>query len=248
MRTCVVLPTYNEAGTIREVIDRVLASSPEAEVLVVDDTSPDGTGKIADDVAAANPRVRVLHRSEKQGLGPAYLAGFAVALEHGYEAVIEMDSDLSHDPADVARLIEAARTADLAIGSRYIPGGGTRNWSKFREGLSRGAGIYSRLWLRFRLTDPTSGFRIYRRELLETLPLGEIHSEGYGFQIEMAWRAWVLGFVVVDVPIVFSERREGASKMHRGIIVEAAAAVARWGLRRARPTGALHPRSVVRSM
>ena len=247
MKTCVVLPTYNEAGTIREVVERVLASSPDAEVLIVDDNSPDGTGAIAETIAGLDPRVSVVHRAAKQGLGPAYLAGFAWALEHGYEAVVEMDSDLSHDPADVARLIAAAETADIAIGSRYIPGGGTRNWSRFREALSRGGNLYARLWLRFGLTDATSGFRIYRRAVLETLPLDEVRSEGYGFQIEMAWRAWLLGFRIAEIPIVFTERREGASKMSNRIVLEAMGAVARWGLQRARPSGEPHPRSIVRS-
>lgn len=244
MRTCVILPTYNEAGTIAEVIERVLASSPHAEILVVDDNSPDGTGKIADGVAATEPRVRVLHRTHKQGLGPAYLAGFKDALEQGFEAMIEMDSDLSHDPADVPRLIEGASSADLVIGSRYVPGGATRNWSKAREFLSRGANIFARTLLRFGLRDATSGFRIYRRALLETLPLDQIRSEGYGFQVEMAHRAWVLGFVIREIPITFSERREGASKMSRNIVFEAAAKVIGWALKMQRAPREPHPRSI----
>lgn len=244
MRVCVVLPTYNEAGTISEVIERVLASTPEVEVLVVDDGSPDGTGQIADAFASREPRVRVLHRSHKQGLGPAYLAGFARALAADVDAVIEMDSDLSHDPVDVARLCEGVRSADLVIGSRYVPGGGTRNWSRARESISRAGNLYARTLLRFGIRDATSGFRAYRREVLEALPLDDIRTEGYGFQVEMAWRAWLAGFVVTEIPIVFSERREGASKMSGSIVLEAAPKVLAWGLRFRRPPRAPHPRSV----
>lgn len=246
MKALVVLPTYNEAGTIAEVIERVLAADERAHVLVVDDNSPDGTGDIAEGVAAGDERVQVLHRPRKAGLGPAYIAGFGWGLQRDFDAMIEMDSDLSHDPADVARLIDAVSTADLVIGSRYVPRGGTVNWSRLREALSRGGNRYARLWLRFGLTDSTSGFRIYRRGLLETLPLGEIRSEGYGFQIEMAWRAWLLGFTVAEIPITFTERREGASKMSRRIVGEAMWRVARWGMRRARPAGSSHPRSIAR--
>ena len=246
MKACVILPTYNEAGTIAEVIERVLAASPAAEVLVVDDNSPDGTGRIADAMAAREQRVAVMHRPGKGGLGPAYIAGFRDALARGYDAVIEMDSDLSHDPADVARLIEAAATADLVIGSRYVPGGGTRNWSKMREGLSRGGNLYARLLLRFPLTDATSGFRCYGRAVIEEIPLDEVRSEGYSFQIEMAWRAWTMGFKVDEIPIVFTERREGTSKMSKRIVLEAVGAVARWARMRRRAPAMPHPRSVAR--
>lgn len=245
MRSLVVLPTYNEAGTIAEIVERTLAAEPSVHALIVDDNSPDGTGDIADMLAAAEERLHVLHRPAKAGLGPAYLAGFAWGLERTYDAFVEMDSDLSHDPADVARLVDAARTSDLVIGARYVPGGGTRNWSRLREAISRGGNWYARRMLGFRLRDATSGFRIYRREVLETLPLDQIRSEGYGFQVEMAWRAWALGFRISEIPIIFSERREGASKMSQRIVVEAALRVARWGLRRARPPAAPHPRSVV---
>lgn len=244
MKGCVVLPTYNEAGTVAEVIERVLAATPDVEVLVVDDGSPDGTGAVADAFAARDARVRVLHRERKGGLGPAYLAGFAAALAAGHEAVIEMDADLSHDPADVVRLLEGVGEADLVIGSRYVPGGGTRNWSRAREALSRAGNLYARLLLGFGLTDATSGFRCYRRALLEELPLADVRTEGYAFQIELAWRAWTAGFAVRELPIVFVERREGASKMSRRIVLEAVVAVARWALRRARPPARPHPRSV----
>lgn len=244
MRALVVLPTYNESGTIREVVERALASTPEIDALVVDDNSPDGTGRIADEIAASTPRVTVMHRPGKGGLGPAYLAGFAEGLARGYDALCEMDSDLSHDPADLARLVEGARSADLVIGSRYVPGGGVRNWPRTREYLSRGGNLYARLLLGFRLTDATSGFRCYRRELLETLPLAEIGSEGYTFQIEMAWRGWITGFRVVEIPIVFTERREGASKMSRRIVFEALGRVLGFGLRMRRPPKQPHPKSV----
>ncbi|MGZ4143020.1 MAG: polyprenol monophosphomannose synthase [Actinomycetota bacterium] len=244
MRVLVVLPTYNEAGTVQEVIDRILASTPEVDVLVADDNSPDGTGAIADAITAREPRVRVLHRPGKAGLGPAYVAGFRDGLARDYEALIEMDADLSHDPADVPRLIAAAQTADLVLGSRYAPGGGTRNWSKGRERLSRAGNTYARALLRIPVKDVTAGFRCYRREVLEALPLDQISSEGYGFQIEMAWRAWLMGFRVVEIPIVFTERREGVSKMSRAIVAEALRKVAVWGAKRARPSGTPNPRSV----
>ena len=244
MKVCVVLPTYNEAGTISEVVARVLSSTPDVEVLVVDDNSPDGTGKIADTLALREQRVRVLHRERKEGLGPAYIAGFKDALARGYDAVIEMDSDLSHSPDDVPRLIDAAASGDLVIGSRYAPGGSTRNWSKNRERLSRAGNTYARAVLRVPVRDATAGFRIYRRAVLEELPLDEISSSGYGFQIEMLWRAWLAGFKVAEIPIVFTERREGVSKMSRSIVVEALSKVAVWGARRARPPAKPHPRSV----
>ena len=244
MKALLVLPTYNEAGTIGEVIERALASSPDVEVLVVDDNSPDGTGAIADGIAAGEGRVRVMHRPGKGGLGPAYLAGFAEGLAAGYDAMLEMDSDLSHDPADVGRMIAATETADLVIGSRYVPGGATANWSKSRRALSRAGTAYARLLLGLPLTDATSGFRCYRRGVLEAIPLAEIRSEGYAFQIEMAWRAWTLGFAITEIPIVFVERREGASKMSRRIVVEALQKVAGWSTKRRRPPTTPNPKSV----
>jgi dolichol-phosphate mannosyltransferase len=244
VRALVVLPTYNEAGTIREVVEGVLASSPDADVLVVDDNSPDGTGAIADALAGESSRVTVLHRPGKGGLGPAYIAGFGEGLARGYEALIEMDSDLSHDPADVARLLAGAAESDVVIGSRYVPGGATRNWSPNRRRLSRAGTAYAKLMLGLPLFDATSGFRCYRRAVIEAIPMNEIHSEGYAFQIEMAWRAWILGFRLGEIPIVFTERREGASKMSRSIVAEALAKVFRWGLARRRPPKSPHPQSV----
>lgn len=247
MKALVVLPTYNEAETIREVVAGTLASTSAVDVLVVDDGSPDGTGVIADEIAAAEPRVHVMHRAQKGGLGPAYIAGFRRGMAQGYDAFLEMDSDLSHDPADVARLVAAVSEHDLVIGSRYIPGGGVRNWSKVREGLSRGGNLYARLLLGFGLTDATSGFRCYRRALLETIPLEDVSSEGYGFQIEMAWRAWTQGFDVFEIPIVFVERRAGASKMSQRIVFEALWRVLMFAIRLRRRPKMPNPRSVARS-
>jgi len=244
MRSCVIIPTYNEAASIRDVVERTLATVPTADVLIVDDASPDGTGAIGDELAAAEPRVRILHRGSKQGLGPAYLAGFADALARDYEAIVEMDADLSHDPADVARMLDAAATADVVVGSRWIAGGDTRNWTRTRIALSRAGNSYARGFLGLPVRDATSGFRLYRRAVLEELPLDEIRSEGYAFQVEMLWRAWLAGFAIVEIPIVFVERRAGASKMSRAIVAEAVASIARWGTQRNRPPGEPHPRSV----
>ena len=247
MRALVILPTYNEAGTITEVIERTLTSTADLEILVVDDASPDGTGQIADRIAAGEPRVRVMHRAAKGGLGPAYLAGFRHGIDRGYDVLLEMDSDLSHDPGDVARLVAGAASADLVIGSRYVPGGDTVNWSPFRRLLSRAGTLYAKGMLGLPLSDATSGFRCYRRAVLETIPLEAIGSEGYAFQIEMAWRTWALGFRTVEIPIVFTERREGASKMSRRIVAEALVRVFVWAFRRARPPNQPHARSVVRA-
>lgn len=241
-----ILPTYNEAGTIAAVIEKTLASTPEVDILVVDDASPDGTGEIADRIAMGESRVRVMHRSAKGGLGPAYLAGFRDGLDRGYDALLEMDSDLSHDPADVARLVAGATNADLVIGSRYVPGGSTVNWSRFRRILSRAGTLYAKGMLGLPLSDATSGFRCYRRAVLESIPLHAIGSEGYAFQIEMAWRTWTLGFRTVEIPIVFTERRQGASKMSRRIVFEALWRVFGWAVRRTRPPKHPHERSVVR--
>jgi dolichol-phosphate mannosyltransferase len=244
LKALAILPTYNEAGTITEVIERALASTPDVDLLVVDDNSPDGTGEIVDRIAAGESRVRVMHRPGKGGLGPAYQAGFAEGLSSGYEALIEMDSDLSHHPEDLPRFLEAAERADLVIGSRYVAGGATENWSPSRRALSKAGTAYAKLLLGLPLDDATSGFRLYRRAVLEDLGLSEIHSQGYAFQIEMAWRTWVRGFLIAEIPIVFTERREGASKMSRRIVAEALASVLRWSLSRRRPPRLPNPRSV----
>jgi len=220
-----VLPTYNEAENIealvRAVLPHLATASPEHRLLIVDDSSPDGTGRIADCLAAELPSVEVLHRSAKDGLGPAYLAGFARALAGSAELVLEMDSDFSHDPADVARLIAAAEDADLVLGSRYVEGGTVSDWGLVRRLLSRGGSLYARLVLRVPVRDLTGGFKCFRREVLEQIDLSGVHANGYGFQIELTYRALRAGFRVREVPITFRERRAGTSKMHARIALEA---------------------------
>jgi dolichol-phosphate mannosyltransferase len=216
----VCLPTYNERENLESMV-RALAPHGY-RILVVDDNSPDGTGEIADRLAAELDLVSVLHRPEKQGLGPACIAGFKQALADGAEIVVEMDSDFSHDPADVPRLVGAVESgADFALGSRYVKGGGTVDWGLGRRVLSRGASIYGRTILSVELHDVTAGFTCYRRSVLERLNLDSIASQGYVFQIEMKYRALRRGFKVAEVPIVFAERRDGKSKMTRAIVLEA---------------------------
>jgi dolichol-phosphate mannosyltransferase len=227
-----VLPTYNEAENLEPLVAAALANLPDsARALVVDDNSPDGTGGLADRLAAAEPRIEVLHRAEKEGLGPAYIAGFRHALAAGAGRILEMDSDFSHDPADLPRLLAATEEADVAIGSRYVSGGGVENWSKLRQAISRGGSTYARAVLGLPIRDLTGGFKCFRREVLETIDLDAIASKGYAFQVEMTYQAIQLGFGVTEVPIVFRERRAGASKMSRGIVLEAALGVPRmrWG-------------------
>jgi dolichol-phosphate mannosyltransferase len=218
-----VLPTYNEAGNIEAFVEAVLEKLPaSARVLIVDDNSPDGTGEIADRLATRHEAVAVLHRPHKEGLGPAYIAAFKRALAEDAGMVLEMDSDFSHDPAYLPRLLEAGERADLAIGSRYVPGGGVGDWSAMRRAISRGGSAYARLVLGVGVRDLTGGFKCFRREVLEAIDLDSIHSRGYAFQIEMTYRAIQRGFEVVEVPIVFRERRAGKSKMDRSIVAEAA--------------------------
>ena len=227
-----VLPTYNEAENLEPLVAAALANLPDtARVLVVDDNSPDGTGKLADRLKADEPRIDVLHRKEKEGLGPAYIAGFRHALASGAGRILEMDSDFSHDPADLPRLLAAAEEADVAIGSRYVSGGGVENWSKVRQAISRGGSTYARTVLGLPIRDLTGGFKCFRREVLETIDLDAIASRGYAFQVEMTYRAIQQGFTVTEVPITFRERRAGASKMSRSIVLEAAWMVPkmRWG-------------------
>ncbi len=218
-----VLPTYNEADNLEPLVAAALANLPaDARVLVVDDNSPDGTGRIADRLAAEEQRVEVLHRSQKEGLGPAYLAGFRRALVGGAGFVLEMDGDFSHDPADLPRLLGAAEDADLAIGSRYVPGGGVENWTPIRKAISRGGGTYARLVLGLGVRDLTGGFKCFRREVLEAIPFAAISSRGYAFQVELTYRASRAGFRIAEIPICFHERRAGASKMSGKIVAEAA--------------------------
>jgi dolichol-phosphate mannosyltransferase len=223
MRATVCLPTYNERANIEAMVrtlDGVLRDGDR--VLVVDDNSPDGTGALADELAVELPRVSVLHREAKQGLGPAYLAGFRRALDEGAELVLEIDCDFSHDPADVPRLIAAAEEgADVAIGSRYVAGGAVGDWGAVRRAVSRGGSLYTALWLRMGVADPTSGFKCIRRQVLETMDLDAITAKGYAFQIEVTYRAKRAGFSIVELPIRFVDRAVGTSKMSRGIFVEA---------------------------
>ncbi len=218
-----VLPTYNEAGNIEPFVEAVRRKLPAAaRVLIVDDNSPDGTGDLADGLAARLDGVEVLHRARKEGLGPAYVAGFRRALAGGAGYVLEMDSDFSHDPAYLPRLLEAGERADLAIGSRYVDGGAVGEWSALRRAISRGGSAYARLMLGVRVRDLTGGFKCFRREVLEAIDLDSIQSRGYAFQVETTYRAIRRGFEVVEVPIVFRERKAGSSKMGGAIVAEAA--------------------------
>ncbi len=228
-RAIVCLPTYDERENLEPILRAILAAAPEVDVLVIDDSSPDGTGALADAFAAHEPRVNVLHRAGKEGLGKAYLAGFAWALERGYDLVLEMDADFSHDPAHLPALLGAAREADLVLGSRYVPGGGTRNWGLGRRLLSRGGSLYARTILGVRVRDLTGGFKCFRREVLEAIDLASVECSGYAFQIELTYRALRRGFRVVEVPIVFADRRVGLSKMSRRIVLEAIRKV--WSIR-----------------
>jgi dolichol-phosphate mannosyltransferase len=229
-RALVIVPTYNERESIPEVARRLFAATTnDVELLVVDDGSPDGTAEIVKQIAAGTRAVHLIERAEKQGLGSAYRLGFAWALERGYWAVVEMDADLSHDPGDVPRLLQALEAADVVIGSRYVPGGGTRNWNLLRRWLSRGANVYARVWLGFKIADSTAGFRAYRTAWLRELGVDSVTSEGYAFQVEMTFRAHRAGKRIVEVPITFVERTTGRSKMSRRIVAEALVRIARWG-------------------
>lgn len=225
MRVVVCLPTYNERENLermaRALGDVFAAGNLDGRVLVIDDASPDGTGDIADRLAADLPYVGVLHRPGKEGLGPAYVAGFRRALSEGADLILEMDCDFSHDPADVPRLLTAAAEADVALGSRYVPGGGLRNWGAFRRVVSRAGCLYAQAILGFGVRDSTSGFKCYRRRVLESIALERISARGYAFQIETVYRALRAGFSVREVPIVFTDRAEGGSKMGPGIVAEA---------------------------
>lgn len=238
----VVIPTYNERDNLEPLLARLHASVPDADALVVDDGSPDGTGELADKLAADDARVRVVHRPAKAGLGAAYLAGFATALAGPYQVVVEMDADGSHAPEDLPALLAALSPAptgssgpgtagaDVVLGSRYVAGGEVLNWPAYRNWISRGGNLYSRLALGVSVRDITGGYRVFRREVLETLPLAEVESQGYCFQVDLAWRALQAGFRVVEVPITFTERERGASKMSNGIVAEAFWKVTQWGV------------------
>jgi dolichol-phosphate mannosyltransferase len=222
VRTLICLPTYNERENLEAMVRALGDLGLEGlEVLVIDDASPDGTGDIADRLADELPWVHVLHRERKEGLGPAYLAGFGRALELGADHVFEMDCDFSHDPADVPRLTAAAEYADLVLGSRYVQGGGTRNWGLVRRFISRGGSLYAQVLLQLGIRDLTGGFKCYRRAVLEAIELDAITSRGYAFQIETTYRTLRAGFRVVEVPIVFADREVGGSKMSKAIVLEA---------------------------
>ena len=250
-RVLVVIPTYNEADNIRLITERVRRAVPAVDILVADDNSPDGTGAIADELAAADDHIFVLHRAGKEGLGAAYKAGFAWAKNKGYDAVVEMDADGSHAPEDLPALLAAlsgrdgGEGADIVLGSRYVRGGQVLNWPAYRNWISRGGNLYSRLALGVSVRDITGGYRVFRREVLETLQLAEVASQGYCFQVDLAWRALQAGFRIVEVPITFTERERGASKMSNAIVAEAFWKVTQWGvarrwrrLRHRLPTGA----------
>ena len=232
-RVWVVLPTYNEAENLERLIAAVRGRLPASRrVLVVDDNSPDGTGEIADRIAAGHDDVRVLHRERKQGLGPAYIAGFRKALAEGAELIIAMDADFSHDPAYLPQLLRAVENADLVIGSRYVPGGGVTEWGPLRRFISRGGSAYSRAALGIEVRDLTGGFKCFRRQVLEAIDLDTINARGYAFQVETTYRAIGAGFRVLEVPIVFRDRREGSSKMTKAIVAEAMWRVPAMRLRR----------------
>jgi dolichol-phosphate mannosyltransferase len=226
----VIIPTYNERENLEAMVGRVRASVPEADLLVVDDNSPDGTGDLADKLAAWDAHIFVMHRYEKNGMSGAYIAGFRWALEQGYDAIVAMDADGSHQPEQLPALLEAATRADVVLGSRWVPGGRVVNWLKSREMLSRNANKYTQLILGIKVKDTTSGFRVYRATALRQIALDEVKSQGYAFQVDMTLRVIQAGLTVTEVPITFVERRHGASKMSRAVIFEAFWRLARWGL------------------
>ena len=242
MRTLVIVPTYNEAESIRPIIERIRRAVPDADVLVVDDGSPDGTGGIADELAASDDRVAVLHRPEKAGLGAAYLQGFARAFDGGYEAVVEIDADGSHDPAELPAMLAmlVSGTADLVIGSRWVEGGRVLNWPWARRAISRSGNRYARWMLRSRIRDLTAGFRAYRASALRGLDRAVVSSQGYCFQVELAWRIEAAGGVVLEHPIAFIERENGRSKMGAGIVAEALVRVTGWGVSARLGRGPIH--------
>ncbi len=229
-RVLVIIPTYNERDNIEEIVKRVLDSVAHAHVLVVDDASPDGTGEVADTLAEAGERVHVLHRPGKAGLGAAYTAGFDWGLAAGYGVLVEMDADGSHAPEQLPRLLAGLDSADVVLGSRWVPGGEVRNWPLRRKFLSRGGNVYTRLMLGIHLHDATGGYRVYRREVLEHADYSGAMSQGYCFQVDLAWRAVRAGYRVVELPITFAERERGESKMSSVIVREALWRVTQWGV------------------
>jgi dolichol-phosphate mannosyltransferase len=228
----IVIPTYNERANLETIVTDLICRFPDAHVVVVDDNSPDGTGQLADELAIRHPHVTVIHRASKDGIGPAYIAGFTRALDMGTALIVAMDADGSHSPSDLERMIDAADDADLVIGSRYVSGGSTVGWPRRRRLLSRFGGLYARSVLGAPFSDLTSGFKVYRRSALASLPLDRIRSDGYGFQIETSWQVWRAGLRVREVPITFHDRVAGKSKLSRRIVLEAMLVV--WRLRLSR--------------
>jgi dolichol-phosphate mannosyltransferase len=228
-RVLVIIPTYNEADNIRIIVERVRAATPAVDILVADDNSPDGTGAIADELADADPAVHVLHRPGKQGLGAAYIAGFAYGTEHGYDAVVEMDADGSHAPEELPRLLDMLVEHDVVLGSRYVKGGRTVNWPAHRQAISRTGNLYVRIALGMPMRDATGGYRAYRTPILGKIDVESIASQGYCFQVDLAWRSYKDGFRVAEVPITFTERERGKSKMSSSIVREALWRVTVWG-------------------
>lgn len=230
-RVVMVIPTYNESDNLAWIISRLRAAQPGVDVMVVDDNSPDGTGKLAEEIAAEDPAVQVVHRTAKEGLGAAYLHGFSVALEQGYDVVGEMDADGSHQPEQLGSLLGALRDADLVLGSRWVPGGSVVNWPLSRQVLSRGGNLYVRLLLGVKVKDATGGFRLFRRSTLEAIDLADVQSTGYVFQTDLVWRVLQAGLRVVEVPIEFVERTRGDSKMSGPVARESLRRVTGWGVR-----------------
>ena len=220
MKTLIIIPTYNEYDNLHPLLDQIFTYAPVSDILIVDDNSPDGTGDLADEISAQNPRVHVMHRAGKLGLGTAYIAGFKYATEHQYDAAFEMDADFSHDPRYLPDFLRAIESADLVIGSRYVQGGGTPNWSLLRRFISGGGNIFARVVLGIPVHDCTAGFRCYRRQVLESIGLDTVESQGYAFQVEMAYRVYKRSFKIVETPIIFQDRRVGKSKMSRAIFLE----------------------------
>ena len=227
----VLIPTYNERDNLPLIVTRLRTAVPEADILVVDDGSPDGTGAVADQLAAQDEQVRVLHRERKEGLGAAYLAGFSWALDKGYDVLVEMDADGSHRPEQLPTLLTALADADVVLGSRWVPGGSVVNWPLHRKALSLGGNVYTRVLLGMPIGDATGGFRAYRASALRSLELHDVASQGYCFQVDLVWRAVRRGLSVVEVPITFVEREVGESKMSQGIVGESLRKVTAWGVR-----------------
>jgi dolichol-phosphate mannosyltransferase len=248
MKTLIIIPTYNELENLRPLLEAIFSYAPASDLLIVDDNSPDGTGKLADSIAEEDARVHVMHRSGKLGLGTAYIAGFKYAIEHGYDAAFEMDADFSHDPRYLPDFLKAIEHADLVIGSRYVRGGGTPNWSLGRRIISGGGNIFVRTMLgMIAVHDCTAGYRCYRREVLESIDLDTSQSQGYAFQVELAYRVMKQGFRIVETPIIFMDRRVGKSKMSGTIFFEAFSYVLRTRFGKSAPTSSTMSKPYVKT-